>query len=287
MRFFKIPAVFLTTIFLVSCAGSKVALYEGPSLLMSEPTLTDLTFDSMHLTADLTTSPDNDPTAEMLSSKYFLTVADDTVKSDDFDFVLNADGGTTQLDVPLDYETLFNLFGSFGDREDIPAQLHAEIQSRPAGQPDLVATKSTVFSQVNLPILQRPSVFIDTLMLKSFNLANAELEVRLRIVNPNAVPIQVSGTLFDLKVDGTRWHTQVVNQEFEVPVRSDIVINAPFEMRPRDFDTSVYRKLNMAQEFKYEITGTMQIGVIIAGFNEPLTLDFDLSQSQQFERLSN
>lgn len=264
-----------------------MALYEGPTLSLSETTITELSFDTIQTTSELTSSPLNDPSAEILSSKYFLVVANDTIQSDNFVFTENIDGGVTQVDVPIQYETLFDRFGSFGDRTVIPAQIHTEIQSRPVDQPNLIGTISSAVSEVNLPILQRPSVYIDTLMLKSFNLANAELEVRLRVVNPNAVPVQVSGTQFNLIVDGTRWHNQSVNQVFEVPIRSDIVINAPFEMRPRDFDTSVYRKLNMAQEFEYQITGSAQIQVTMTGFNQPLTLYFDLSQTQQFERLSN
>src|SRR5690606_7761152 len=102
-----------------------------------------------------------------------------------------------------------------------------------------------------------------------------------------AVPIQVSGTQFDLIVDGTQWHSQLVNQVFEVPVRSDIVINDPFEMRHRHFDTSVYRKLNMEERSEYQIKGSAQIPASMTESNKPLTLDFEMSQSQQFERLSN
>lgn len=263
-----------------------MGLHEGPTLNLSETTVTELSFDTIYTTSELTSSPGNDPNAEILSSKYFLVVAEDTIQSDNFVFVNNTAGATTQIEIPIEFETLFNRFGSFGDRAEIPAQIHTEIQSRAGGQTDQSSTKSTAFSPVNLPILQRPRVYVDTLMLKSFNLANAELEVRLRVVNPNAVPVQVSGTQFDLIVDGTRWHNQSVNQVFEVPIRSDIVINAPFEMRPRDFDTTVYRKLNMAQEFEYQILGSAQIRVTMTGFNQPLTLDFDLSESQQFERLN-
>jgi LEA14-like dessication related protein len=286
MTLLKITSVVVTLALLSSCTGTKIALYMGPTLNLTETTISELSFDTIYLTSKLDSSPDNDPSTQILSNKYFLVIANDTIQSDNFDIAHNIAGGVTQINIPIHYNTLFSRFGSFGDRVEIPAQIHTETQSRPADKPNITNTRSSTFSVVNLPILQRPSVYIDTLMLKSFNLANAELEVRLRVVNPNATPIQVSGTQFNLIVDGTRWHNQSINQVFEVPVRSDIVINAPFEMRPRDFDTSVYRKLNMAQEFEYQITGSAQIQVTMTGFNEPLKLAFDLSESQQFERLN-
>lgn len=190
------------------------------------------------------------------------------------------------LEVTLNYEDLKQHLGGFADRETLPLSLLSTLESRSATQEDATFEVTTVTTSFDIPALSKPQIIIDALALKSFNMAIAELELRVRIVNPNAVPLELSGLQFVISVDGKSWHTQEINQNITVPVRSDVVLDAPFSVRPREHSTEVYRMLNMSQEFEFTVSGSGDAFVDIDGFTTPYIWDFERKGQQKFERLN-
>lgn len=290
MRLFKYFTLFLSIITLASCATTTNLVFNGATPTAGEYELSQIDFDGLQVRVPYTLQNEQTSDVAITSAFWNLVIAGDTLMSKEISglpTIVGSESINDHIEIPIDYQIILNRFGSFGQITHIPATVNASFEVVPASRPELTQVTKSLVKEIEIPALQKPQVYIDTLILQSFNLAVAELEVRLRIVNPNPVPISVSETQFQVTVDGTRWHTQTINQRFEVPVRSDIVINAPFSMRPRDFNTDVYRKLNMSQEFEYNVQGSVNTSVHLDGFISPQMLNFELKRVQQFERLSN
>ncbi len=289
MTLSRYSAGILTGLLLASCA-STATVFEAPTTTTSPAEITSITFDEVEVRVPFARRNTQSVPATFQNGRYFVVVAADTLTNGSISgrkTLVPDESDNGRFDITIPYKTLFDRFGSFGDRETVPMQIATTFDAKPATAHDSLAVASTAVTDFELPILQRPEVYIETLTLKTFTLARAELEVRLRIVNPNPVPVTVNSTQFELTVDGTRWHQQSLPQSYDVPVRSDIVIAAPFEMLPRNFGTDVYRKLNMSQEFVFHVNGTTQISVTLPGFTTPESMEFNLQQSQQFQRLRN
>lgn len=290
MSFLRIFS-FITILFtLISCATTTNLVFNGATPTTDSFELTEIDFDGLQVLIPY--SLQNDQTADITVTSAFwnLVIAGDTLMTHDIQTIPAITAGESvdgHIKIPIQYEMLLNRFGSFGQLTHIPAIVHASFDAVPTARPELTRATQSISTEIAIPALQTPEIHIDTLILHSFNLAVAELEVRLRIVNPNPFPVSVSETQFAVTVDGTNWHTQSINQRFEVPIRSDIVINAPFSMRPRDFNTDVYRKLNMSQEFEYHVRGSLHTDVHLDGFLSPQLLNFHKRRIHQFERLSN
>lgn len=245
-------------------------------------------FDSVTILAPVQIVNNSRSAAEFGSAGYTMSIAGREVGAGSLT-ISRLDAAQSQvlpLEVTLNYEELFQKLGGFADRETLPLTLLTVLESRNETQDDAVFIASTSSSSAEIPALSKPQIFVDALALKSFNMAIAELELRVRIVNPNAVPLELSGLQFVISVDGKSWHTQEINQNITVPVRSDIVLDAPFSVRPREHSTEVYRMLNMSQEFEFTVSGSGDAFVDIDGFTTPYIWDFERKGQQKFERLN-
>lgn len=281
----------LSFLFLASCASTKMPGFEVPAIEISPVTIESLDFDNVRLKTAITSTEPVDRKAHVRTNNLYLVIASDTVyrhESPQVPYDLESGGTISEpVHIDLSFNDLLRRFGSFGDLETIPLRFSATVDVAANSDEESEPVRAVATSEAEFPALMRPEVHIDTLMLNSFNLANAELELRMRIVNPGAYPVYLTGTEFEVIVDDTRWHSQQLNRRVEVPIRSDIVLTFTFSMRPRDFGTDVYRKLNMSQEFEYHVVGTVNFVAEVPDFTVSGTNRFRLNGQQQFERLSN
>jgi LEA14-like dessication related protein len=275
---------------LASCSTLKPPAFTVPVVSSAEPQ--NLVVDLFGVTFDhpITVSNALPSDVYLNQASYILSIGGQEVTRGELSSneVMTA-RSVSEISVPisLQFEDLLQRFGRFSDRESLPYTLHIDLEASPSAMATTETLRGRQSFDGTIPVLEQPRVVVDTLMLKSFTLAMAELELRVRIVNPNAVPLTVSGTSLTLMVDEQAWHRQEISQTFTVPVRSDVVFDAPFRMRPRDYGTDVYRKLNMSQAFEFTVSGTARVAAEIPGFAGPQGWTFSSRSNQQFERLSN
>jgi LEA14-like dessication related protein len=290
MNFTKFSALILVLFIGVSCVTTKMVEYTSPEVTINDIEVGSIDFDGLTLSSSVKMNNSQLVDATVVEHNYNVIVADQIIVSGNFDRTFELDqqqSKDSQHEIYIPFSELFSRFGSFGDMETIPVIIESTIKSK---QSD--AASDSLLVQIDaiktrIPVLQLPRIVVDKLELKSFNLAVAELDLSLRIVNPNPFPVIVNSVDFDIMVDGTRWNNQQVNQRFEVPIRSDIVINTPFSMRPRDFSTEVYRMLNMSQEFEFNVIGSVYYDIELPNFRGGDATPFRVSQFQKFDRLGN
>lgn len=199
-------------------------------------------------------------------------------------------GDVEALTIPLriGYQDLQSRIGTFPEREDLPYQLRMIVRSASVPATEAESPSSAIDTLTfsgNFPLLQEPRAFVDTLMIHSFNLAIAQLEMRVRLVNPNAVPLTFNTGSYQLVVDGVTWHNQSISQNITIPAHSDIVLDTPFSMRPREFNTQVYRMLNMEQPFNFSMSGSFEIRANNPSFMRTHRWEFSSTGQHQFPRL--
>jgi len=290
MRFTLISASILVFSILVGCATTNVVEYKSPKFQMSDIEVSSIDFDGLTMTSNVSTLNEQTFGSTILEHNYKVIVSDQIIVSGNIDNAAEMgpeQSTNSKLDIYIPFSALFSRFNSFGDMETIPVLIESTIKSKQSGSETALPIVQIDSIQTRVPVIQLPRIVVDTLELKSFNLAVAELDLSLRIINPNPVPVIVNSLEFDILVYGTRWTNQRINQRFEVPIRSDIVINTPFSMRPRDFNTEVYRMLNMSQEFEFHINGTVYYDIQLSNFRAGDATLFRVSQLQKFDRLGN
>jgi len=287
----KYPRLLVAVALLFVAGCVTTAPFAVPELSENRQEITALDFDQVQISHVFDVINDQKVGANLHKVSYRLTVGNYTVLEGENEPALELganEPGTLELPMDLRFDTLRARIGEFPDRATLPYELRAVTMAHSVteGFDPPEATTDTLTFAGEFPILTRPRLFVDTLMIKSFNLAIAELEMRVRLVNPNAVPVTFNTGSYALQVNGVTWHNQSVNQLITIPPTSDIVLDTPFSMRPREFDTQVYRMLNMEQEFEYTVTGNFDIRADSPWFSGTYNWEFNRTGSHQFPRLN-
>lgn len=287
---FTLAFSILVLLVITGCGTTKILEYKSPVVEVGEIEIESVDFDGILLSANVQMTNDQAFESTITKHEYNVIVADYPVVSGSFENGMNLIPNQTSQSnqsIYIPYSGLLSHFGSFGDLETIPVIIQSSLTSIQTGSESAEPLIQIDSINTQIPVLQLPRIVVDTLELKSFNLAVAELELALRVVNPNPFPVIVNSLDFEIMVDGTRWNNQQINQRFEVPVRSDILINTPFSMRPRDFSTEVYRMLNMSQAFEFNVIGSVYYDIELPNFRGGDATPFQISQFQKFDRLGN
>lgn len=284
---YLIAALLLT---LTGCVSLRGPVFTPPTLATEEPRDLSIDFEQVHFTQPLILTNPLSADAYLQESRYTLRIGGQEITSGELsapDRIAAKTSAEVLLPINLQFHDLMQRFGGFSDRESLPYTIQVDLAATAVEGSNEALVRASYTAEGTFPVLLAPRVVVDTLLLKSFSLAVAELELRIRVVNPNAVPLTFSATSLALMVDDQAWHRQELTQAFTVPGRSDVVFDTPFRMRPRDYGTDVYRKLNMEQPFDFTLNGQSRVQVDMQGFGSAVTWSFSPRGNQQFDRLSN
>ena len=285
------PVLFLA-VAIAGCASP--AVFQMPEMAETTSAVTSLDFEGVVLNHELQVRNHQDFTALTRLDRYQMRSGQVLISEGDLEmeFLLSPQE-ERNIVVPavVSFDALRAPGGMLPEREELPYQLFlfasAKADLPDAGEAESAVLLDTLVLNGAIPLLERPRLYPDTLMLRSFNLAIAELELRVRVVNPGAYPVTLNDISFTVKVDDTQWHAQQIGQAITVPARADIVFDAPFSMRPRNFNTQVYRYLNMNEPFEFTLEGDALISVSHPAFGMPERWLFSRTDRQQFERAGN
>jgi LEA14-like dessication related protein len=294
MTYFRrlMPALLLAVI-ATGCATP--AIFQMPEIEESSSNVTSLDFDGVAVKHELLVRNHQEFSALTRLGQYEIRSGEVLLAEGNLGYDMELAGQEQRnIVVPgsISFDAIRSVTGALPEREELPYQMMVFTSAERIGEGSAEVSEPKVLLDTLrlsglVPLIERPRVYPDTLMLKSFNLAVAELELRIRVVNPGSHPVTLNDISFSLNVDDAVWHTQQIGQAITVPARADIVFDAPFSMRPRNFGTQVYRYLNMSAPFDYTLTGNAVISVTHPAFGTPERMMFTRTGRQQFERLGN
>lgn len=293
VKFSFILKKFIAPVILIvisGCIALGQAAFVPADTEIRKTDVSSVSFEGVEMKYELHVSNPQDYEATLRRISWEMTIGDAVVFSNDsepYQTLTYKQATTVDQKIDLRWTDIFGTTIRTHMLGNLPFTLTAEIETVPASENVLLpegaefliatSTKSGVF-----PMVSRPVIAIDTLALKSFNLAIAHLELRVRFKNPNPWPATFTDTELVVMVDNDIWLKRTIRTDFMVPERSDIVMDIPFTMRPRDFSTQVYRKLNMSQEFDFSLTGNTSVAIFSDGFTISDEIEIQDSQSQRF-----
>jgi hypothetical protein len=279
--------ILMVILLLASCASP--AVFQMPEITETTSNVESVDFEGVLVNHDLLLSNLQDFPATTRLERYELRAGEVLISGADLDVDVELNAQEERnIVVPalVSFNSLRPEGGLLPEREELPYRMLVFTSARQSGDnsnaAESVILRDTLDFGGSIPLVERPRLYPDTLMLRSFNLAIAELELRVRVVNPGAFPITLNDISFVVSVDDIQWHAQQIGQTITVPARSDIVFDAPFSMRPRNFSTQVYRYLNMNESFEFTLSGDALISVPHPAFGRPERWMFTRTDRQQF-----
>lgn len=135
-------------------------------------------------------------------------------------------------------------------------------------------SRATISS--GMPILREPSLAIDDLAVRGISLSHLDIEVRLRVTNPNFFGVVVRGVPFQLELHRERGETLEIAKgnvgRVKIPRKGSTLITVPVSTDNSGL-LSVVTDLLTRHGASFSITGVATIDCWITGWSFPFTRD--------------
>lgn len=248
---------------------------QKPNLSVKNVRVTDFAFDEIELTFDINVENPNPFALHLLSYDYGFNINGNTFVDGTRDKGLDIEAsGTSVIHVPiqLNFVELYNLFGSLKGEDNADYELSADLTFN---LPVLGETTLPLKKSGTIPMLQLPKVSVAGLQVKDLSLTNTDLELRIKIQNPNGFGLLLNHLSYQLSVNNKEWLNTELDNENEllsVNENSSTYIVIPISLNTLNVGTSLINIINNAGDLKYSLKGSLDISA-----EHPLLGDTDFS----------
>jgi len=245
-------------IFFFSCSALDSVIRDNvqkPKVSFRSAELVGLSFSDADMLFVLEIENPNPFGVHMAGFDYDFKIDDATFVSGKKDDRLDIDaGGTSSVELPLNliYGDLFNSFSSLVDRDESSYEITLGFSF---DLPVLGMIRIPVSREGVLPVLRIPNIRYGELRLTNLSFTEAELELTLHLVNPNALKLNLSSLSYNLEIDRNPWVQGVLQRSVEVGEHEEGVITLPFSLSFIDIGLGAYNMLNNRNEVEYRVSG--------------------------------
>ena len=129
------------------------------------------------------------------------------------------------------------------------------------------------------PIFRAPTVAVHSIKARALTIGGADLEVELKVVNPNGFSLDMDDLEYDLKLGGHPLQQGRVRSSDPVPASSEHILSIPLLFNFYEVGKDVYALLQQ-ESVSCQVTGTL----FVRTEWERLSLPFELNQRVPVER---
>ena len=178
-----------------------------------------------------------------------------------------------RLPVTLAFSNIYETFTGLKNRDSSTYELNCGFSF---DLPVLGPVRVPVDTQGDLPLIKLPSIELDALKLNQLGFTGAELELDIRLDNPNGFSMILEKLNYQLLVGGQQWVSGAAQQPVEVTKKGESLLSIPISLNFLQVGQSVYQMLNGDQELNYELKGDFDVTSTLP-LLEKANLDFDRS----------
>lgn len=277
-----IICLILGAMLLCSCSAFRGLLggvgIERPQVDFTAGRLTTLSFDAADFLFDLRIRNPNPLGVKLAGFDYdFLIDGNSFLKGkQEREVEIEAKGeSTVQLPLSLRFVDLYQTFKGLRDQDISTYQLNCGFSF---DLPVLGVVNVPVSKEGNFPLLKLPKVDLDALKLKSLSLSGAELQLMVRLSNPNALSMMLERFQYHLEINGMRWISGDLKENIQVTSKSESHIEIPISLDLLQMGRSVYQILTGGESLRYQFGGELDLTTSIALLSN-VSLPFDRSGS--------
>lgn len=180
---------------------------------------------------------------------------------------------TVQVPVTVSYTDMFGTFSSLMNRDSFAYELATEVRFSIRG---MGQQKIPVKTSGELPIPRMPTIEFGGFNIKQISMAGAELEVALKINNPNTFGISLANAVYALTVNGREWLDTGLDRRINLNSSSSETIHIPIRLNASQMGSVLLDMMRGSTEFDYRLTGSADVSADIEGFDDGTTVPFDL-----------
>ena len=259
----QLSALFLLGLFL-SCSSMQEMLHaEKPRLSVKEARLTDLTFESLVIALDVKIQNPNPVGLPLQGFDYDLAITGRSFLTGEQNRSMTIPAnGENILEIPIgiQFVELYKVFQTLKNRNTAPYRIACGLTF---DIPLLGRTRIPISHNGTIPTIQLPSVELAGLKVNDLNFSGADLELRMRLQNPNAFGLSLRGLDYDFLIDGNRWARGTSQRTMSVPRKGTGTIAIPISLDFGQMGGTIYGVLSGNRKLNYSLSGALDLGTTL------------------------
>lgn len=264
-------------IFISSCSALRdLADVRQPSVNYSKMSIQNISFDGVTLLFDFDVTNPNQfgISADQYTYEFFINDSSFLNGTQTENLRVNREStSTVQVPVSLTFSDVFNTFSSLVQRDSLSYRLSTEVQF---DLPGVGKRRVPVSAAGELPIPRMPRIEFSGYNVKNLSLAGAELDINLRVSNPNPFGISMSNAAYALNVNGREWLDTRLGDRISLGGSESDTITIPVRLNSSQMGSVLLEMMRGETSFDYNLTGSADISADIEGFDDGTTIPFDL-----------
>jgi LEA14-like dessication related protein len=236
---------------------------QKPRLSVKQARLTDLTFESLVIALDVKIHNPNPIGLTMQGFDYDLAITGSSFLTgkQNRSMTIPAEGESIlEIPVGIQFVELYNVFKTLKNRDNAPYRIACGLIF---DIPVLGRTRIPVSHSGTIPTVQLPSLRIAGLKVNNLSFSGADLELRMRLRNPNAFGLSLRALDYDFLIDGNRWARGISRRTMSVPRNGTGTIAIPISLDFRQMGGTLYAVLSGDEELNYNLSGVLDLGTTL------------------------
>jgi LEA14-like dessication related protein len=263
--------------FMTGCSSVQEMVKTGiqkPSVEFVGAKMTGLSFTDVDMLFDLKVTNPN--------------VAGITLAGFDYDFLINsrsfvqgnqdeglsiASNGESTVQFFNDTATteIYTTFTNFGDKDSATYKIKTGLSFE---LPIVGPQRVPVSKSGSLPLLKLPSLSVESLKISSLGFTGADLELNLKLDNPNAFSFNLDALKYEFDVNNSQWLNGTSRETSRIGAKNAGNLRIPISLNFLQIGRSVYQLLNGSEPLQYRLKGEFDLGSSIPLLGQ-VTLPFD------------
>lgn len=278
MKKYLLPSLFVSTLFLLSsCATLRdAANVQEPTVKFSDMSIQNINFDGVTLLFDFdVTNPNRvDVSADNYNYEFFINGQSFITGTQDEQLEIGRESTSTiQVPVSMTFSNLYESFRTVLRQDSVSYRMDTAVSF---SLPVVGSRTVPVEAEGQLPIPKIPRIQFKDFDMKRLSFSGAEVELSLRVNNPNTFGVTLAGADYVLQVNGKNWLDTSLGESIQVSGSESRDIIIPIELSASQMGSALVEMMGGRKEFNYKLTGQARVSADLQGFTEEQLVPFDL-----------
>lgn len=246
----------------LSCASVEEFVkssVEKPQVSFAGAKINGLSFDAVDLLFDVKIANANPVGITLAGFDYNFLINDNQFLQGDQEKQVNipANGENTfQIPLSLNFTEVYNSVSTLRDRDSTEYKIDCGVSF---DLPVLGRRRVPVSQAGTLPLLQLPKIGVKSLTLDNMSFSGADLNLKIRLTNPNAISFVLKNLDYQFDVNDRQWIDGSATRSMNLAAKGESILDIPISLNFMQMGQSVLQLLRGSEPLNYQFQGRLDL----------------------------
>ena len=254
----------LLLLILFSCATlQEIAKVQQPRVNVQNVRFTGMSFDAIDLAFDVAIHNPNPFGAKLSGFDYDFFLNENSFLKGQQNSQLNIEAlgqSTVEIPLTLNFKDIYNTYQSLKNQDSTTYKIACGLAF---DLPVLGPIRIPVSRSGKVPMLKLPDVKIGSLKLNKITFSSADLELKLKVDNPNSFNFLLNRLNYDFAINGKTWAKGITQNQMQIQEKGESAISIPVSLNFMQMGRTVYGIITGDQKLNYELKGDLDLNTSI------------------------